>query len=114
MTGGHVVAEELGLKLEKTTSAALGHAKRVDIDKDNCTIIGGAGERNVIEERIKRIKAEARESKSDYDREKLEERAAKLSGGVALLKVGGATETEMKERKVRVQDALHATRLRGR
>jgi chaperonin GroEL len=110
LTGGRVVAEELGLKLDKTTLADLGRAKRVEIDKDNCTIIGGAGQQAAIQERIKQIKADAQETKSDYDREKLEERAAKLSGGVALIKVGGATETEMKERKVRVQDALHATR----
>jgi chaperonin GroEL len=110
LTGGRVVAEELGLKLEKATLADLGRAKRVEIDKDNCTIIGGAGSQAAIQDRIKHIKADAQESKSDYDREKLEERAAKLSGGVALIKVGGATETEMKERKVRVTDALHATR----
>ena len=110
LTGGRVVAEELGLKLEKAALADLGRAKRVEIDKDNCTIIGGAGDQTAIQDRIKHIKADAEESKSGYDREKLEERAAKLSGGVALIKVGGATETEMKERKVRVQDALHATR----
>ena len=110
LTGGRVVAEELGLKLEKAALADLGRAKRVEIDKDNCTIIGGAGAQAAIEDRIKHIKADAEESKSDYDREKLQERAAKLSGGVALIKVGGATETEMKERKVRVTDALHATR----
>jgi chaperonin GroEL len=110
LTGGRVVAEELGLKLEKAALADLGRAKRVEIDKDNCTIIGGAGDQTAIRDCIKHIKADAEESKSGYDREKLEERAAKLSGGVALIKVGGATETEMKERKVRVQDALHATR----
>ena len=110
LTGGRVVAEELGLKLEKAALADLGRAKRVEIDKDNCTIIGGAGDQPAIQDRIKHIKADAEASKSGYDREKLEERAAKLSGGVALIKVGGATETEMKERKVRVQDALHATR----
>ena len=110
LTGGHVISEELGLTLEKTTLAELGQAKRVEIDKDNCTIIAGAGERKAIDQRIQQIKAEAEESKSDYDREKLKERAAKLAGGVALIKVGGATETEMKERKGRVEDALHATR----
>ena len=102
--------KRLGLTLEKAALADLGQAKRVEIDKDNCTIIAGAGERKTIEARIQQIKAEAEESKSDYDREKLKERAAKLAGGVALIKVGGATETEMKERKGRVEDALHATR----
>jgi len=110
LTGAKLVAEELGLKLDKIKLADLGRAKRVEIDKDNCTIINGAGAPDAIQERIKQIKAEATESKSDYDKEKLTERAAKLSGGVALIKVGGATETEMKERKVRVEDALHATR----
>jgi chaperonin GroEL len=110
LTGGHLVAEELGVKLEKATLADLGRAKRVEIDKDSCTIINGAGASEAIAERIAQIKAEATETKNDYDREKLDERAAKLSGGVALVKVGGATETEMKERKVRVEDALHATR----
>jgi chaperonin GroEL len=110
LTGGRVVSEELGLTLEKATLADLGQAKRVEIDKDNCTVIAGAGDRKAIEQRIQQIKAEADESKSDYDREKLKERAAKLAGGVALIKVGGATETEMKERKGRVEDALHATR----
>jgi chaperonin GroEL len=110
LTGGKVVAEELGLKLDKIKVAELGRAKRVEIDKDNCTIINGAGTPSAIQERIRQIKAEAADSKSDYDKEKLNERAAKLSGGVALIKVGGATETEMKERKVRVEDALHATR----
>jgi chaperonin GroEL len=110
LTGGKVVAEELGLKLDKIKLADLGRAKRVEIDKDNCTIINGAGAPSAIQERIRQIKAEATDSKSDYDKEKLNERAAKLSGGVALIKVGGATETEMKERKVRVEDALHATR----
>jgi chaperonin GroEL len=110
LTGGQAVAEELGLKLDKVTLAQLGRAKRVEIDKDNCTIINGAGAPNAIAARIKQIKAESAETKSDYDKEKLDERAAKLAGGVALIKVGGATETEMKERKVRVEDALHATR----
>ncbi|HTT36741.1 MAG TPA: chaperonin GroEL [Burkholderiales bacterium] len=110
LTGGRVVAEELGLKLEKARLEDLGRARRVEIDKDNTTIISGAGDEQAIQARIKHIRAEAKDTKSDYDREKLEERAAKLSGGVALIKVGGATETEMKERKVRVTDALHATR----
>ncbi len=110
LTGGRVVSEELGLTLEKATLGDLGRAKRIEIDKENCTIIAGAGESKAIEQRIQQIKAEAEESKSDYDRDKLKERAAKLAGGVALIKVGGATETEMKERKGRVEDALHATR----
>lgn len=110
LTGGQVIAEELGVKLDKITLEMLGRAKRVEIDKDNSTIINGAGAAAAIEARIKQIKAEIEETKSDYDKEKLQERAAKLAGGVALLKVGGATETEMKERKGRVEDALHATR----
>jgi chaperonin GroEL len=110
LTGGTVVAEELGRKLESTKLADLGHVKRVEIDKENTTLIHGAGDPKTIEARIERIRAEAEKSTSDYDREKLEERAAKLAGGVAVIKVGGATETEMKERKVRVEDALHATR----
>jgi chaperonin GroEL len=110
LTGGRVVSEELGVKLEKATLDDLGRAKRVEIDKDNTTIIHGAGEPAAIQNRVKEIKSEMEETKSDYDKEKLQERAAKLAGGVALLKVGGATETEMKERKARVEDALHATR----
>jgi len=110
LTAGRVVSEELGVKLEKATLEDLGRAKRVEIDKDNTTIIHGAGDAAAIRNRIDQIKAEMEETKSDYDKEKLQERAAKLAGGVALLKVGGATETEMKERKGRVEDALHATR----
>jgi len=110
LTGGTVVAEELGLKLENTKLSDLGRVKRVEVDKENTTLIHGAGDPKAIDERIARIRAEAEKSTSDYDREKLEERAAKLAGGVAVIKVGGATETEMKERKVRVEDALHATR----
>ncbi len=110
LTGGRVISEELGVKLDKATLEMLGQAKRVEIDKDNTTIISGIGDAAAIDARIKEIKAEAEATKSDYDKEKLQERAAKLSGGVALIKVGGATETEMKERKVRVEDALHATR----
>jgi chaperonin GroEL len=110
LTGGHVVSEELGLKLEKATLTDLGRAKRVEIDKENTTIIHGVGDPASIDARIKQIKAESDETKSDYDKEKLQERAAKLAGGVAMITVGGATETEMKERKVRVEDALHATR----
>ena len=110
LTGGRVISEELGGKLEKAALNDLGRAKRIEIDKDNTTIINGAGDAQAIQVRIAQIKAEAAEAKSDYDKEKLQERVAKLAGGVALIKVGGATETEMKERKVRVQDALHATR----
>jgi chaperonin GroEL len=110
LTGGTVIAEELGIKLENAKLVNLGRVKRVEVEKENTTLINGAGDPKAIEERIKRIRAEAEKSSSDYDREKLEERAAKLSGGVAVIKVGGATETEMKERKARVEDALHATR----
>jgi len=110
LTGGQVVSEELGTKLDKATVAMLGRARRIEIDNEATTIINGAGDPKAIAERIAQIRAEIEKSTSDYDREKLEERASKLSGGVAIVKVGGATETEMKERKVRVQDALHATR----
>jgi chaperonin GroEL len=110
LTGGTVVAEELGVKLENTKLADLGRVKRIEVDKENTTLIHGAGDPKAIDERIARIRAEAEKATSDYDREKLEERAAKLAGGVAVIKVGGATESEMKERKVRVEDALHATR----
>jgi chaperonin GroEL len=110
LSGGQVIAEELGVKLEKATLETLGRAKRVEIDKDNTTIINGTGEAAAIQARIQEIKGEVESTKSDYDKEKLQERAAKLAGGVALVKVGGATETEMKERKARVEDALHATR----
>ena len=110
LTGGKVVSEEVGLTLSKITLADLGRAKRVEIGKDNTTLIGGAGDPQAIQERIAVIRKERDAASSDYDREKLEERAAKLSGGVALIKVGAATETELKERKVRVEDALHATR----
>jgi chaperonin GroEL len=109
LTGGRVIAEEVGLTLEKAELEMLGRAKRVEIDKDNTTIIGGAGERVQIDARIQSIKDAIKETKSDYDKEKLQERAAKLAGGVAVVKVGAATEMEMKERKSRVEDALHAT-----
>jgi chaperonin GroEL len=109
LTGASVVAEELGLKLENVTLNDLGRVKRVEIDKDNTTIIGGGGDRGKIEARVAAVKAELKEAKSDYDREKLQERVAKLAGGVAVVKVGAATETEMKERKARFEDALHAT-----
>jgi chaperonin GroEL len=110
LIGGAVVSEEVGLTLEKATLANLGRARRVEIGKENTTIIGGAGSQLAIQERIASIRLERKAATSDYDREKLDERIAKLSGGVALIKVGAATETELKERKVRVEDALHATR----
>ncbi len=110
LTGGQVIAEELGLTLEKVTLADLGTAKKVQIDKENTTIIDGAGKKSDIEGRIKQIRAQVEEATSDYDREKLQERLAKLAGGVAVIKVGAATETAMKEKKARVEDALHATR----
>ncbi|MBN2209013.1 MAG: chaperonin GroEL [Candidatus Coatesbacteria bacterium] len=110
LTGGKAITEDLGLKLEKITLSDLGTAKKVSIDKDNTTIVKGAGKTADIEGRVKQIKAEIEDSTSDYDREKLQERLAKLVGGVAVLKIGAATETEMKERKARVEDALNATR----
>jgi chaperonin GroEL len=110
LTGGQVIAEELGLKLENVTLKDLGQAKRVVIDKDNTTIIDGAGTKKDIEGRCNEIRKQVEETTSDYDREKLQERLAKLVGGVAVVKVGAATETEMKEKKARVEDALHATR----
>ena len=110
LTGGQVIAEELGLTLEKVTLNDLGTAKKVQIDKENTTIIDGAGKKSDIESRIKQIRAQVEDATSDYDREKLQERLAKLAGGVAVIKVGAATETAMKEKKARVEDALHATR----
>jgi len=110
LTGGRMIAEELGLKLENVTLKDLGRAKRIVIDKDNTTIIDGAGKKTDIEGRIKQIRAQIEETTSDYDREKLQERLAKLVGGVAVVKVGAATEIEMKEKKARVEDAMHATR----
>ena len=110
VTGGSVVSEDLGIKLENVTLAMLGRAKKVTIDKDDTTIVDGAGKKTDIEARVKQIKAQIEETTSDYDREKLQERLAKLAGGVAVIKVGGATEVEVKERKDRVDDALHATR----
>ncbi len=110
LTGGQVIAEELGLKLENVTITDLGRAKRVSLDKDNTTIVDGAGDKNKIQGRIGEIRAQIESTTSDYDREKLQERLAKLVGGVAVVKVGAATETEMKEKKARVEDALHATR----
>jgi chaperonin GroEL len=110
LTGGQVISEELGLKLENTTLNDLGRAKRVIVDKDNTTVVDGKGKDNDIEGRKAEIKAQIDKSTSDYDKEKLQERLAKLAGGVAVLNVGAATETEMKEKKARVEDALHATR----
>ena len=110
LTGGTVISEEVGLQLEKATIQDLGRAKKVQVSKENTTIIDGAGETSAIEARIKQIKAQIEETTSDYDREKLQERVAKLAGGVAVIKVGAATEVEMKEKKARVEDALHATR----
>src|ERR1700744_1491466 len=110
LTGGTVISEEVGLALDKATINDLGHAKRVVITKENTTIIDGAGDAEGIQSRIKQIKAQIEETSSDYDREKLQERVAKLAGGVAVIKVGAATEVEMKEKKARVEDALHATR----
>jgi chaperonin GroEL len=110
LTGGQVISEELGFKLENATLNDLGRAKRVVVDKDNTTVVDGKGKENDIQGRINEIKAAVEKSTSDYDREKLQERLAKLSGGVAVINVGAATETEMKEKKARVEDALHATR----
>jgi chaperonin GroEL len=110
LTGGQMIAEDLGLKLENLKLSDLGRAKRVSIDKDNTTIVEGAGEHAKIQARVKQIKAQIEESTSDYDREKLQERLAKIVGGVAVINVGAATETEMKEKKARVEDALHATK----
>ncbi len=110
LTGGKLIAEELGLKLETITLADLGRAKRVTIDKDNTTIVDGAGVKKDIESRVAQIRAQVSNTTSDYDREKLEERLAKIVGGVAVINVGAATETELKEKKARVEDALHATR----
>ncbi len=110
LTDGKMIAEELGIKLENVTLKDLGRAKRVIIDKDNTTVVEGAGKKSAIEGRITQIRAQIEETTSDYDREKLQERLAKLAGGVAVVKVGAATEVEMKEKKARVEDALHATR----
>jgi chaperonin GroEL len=110
LTGGQVVSEDLGIKLENITVSDLGKAKRINIDKDNTTVIDGAGSRSALEGRVKQIRAQIDETTSDYDREKLQERLAKLIGGVAVINVGAATETEMKEKKARVEDALNATR----
>jgi chaperonin GroEL len=110
LTGGTAISEDLGIKLENVTLNMLGKAKKVMIDKENTTIVNGAGKKKDIEDRITQIKAQIEETTSDYDREKLQERLAKLAGGVAVIRVGGATEVEVKERKDRVDDAMHATR----
>src|SRR5438874_270684 len=110
LTGGQAISEDLGIKLENVTLAMLGRAKKVMIDKENTTIVNGAGKKADIEARVHQIKAQIEETTSDYDREKLQERLAKLAGGVAVIRVGGATEVEVKERKDRVDDAMHATR----
>ncbi|MBK5294741.1 MAG: chaperonin GroEL, partial [Acidobacteriia bacterium] len=110
LTGGKAIMEETGIKLEGVRLEDLGKAKRVTVDKDNTTIIDGGGDQKTIAGRIKQLRAQIEETTSDYDREKLQERLAKLAGGVAIIKVGAATETEMKEKKARVEDALHATR----
>ena len=110
LTGGQAISEDLGIKLENVTLNMLGRAKKVMIDKENTTIVNGAGKKADIEARVSQIKAQIEETTSDYDREKLQERLAKLAGGVAVIRVGGATEVEVKERKDRVDDAMHATR----
>ena len=110
LTGGKAITEDLGIKLENVKLEDLGHAKKVSIDKDNTTIVEGAGKNSEIEGRIKQLRTQVEEATSDYDKEKLQERLAKLVGGVAVIKVGAATETELKEKKARVEDAMHATR----
>ncbi len=110
LTGGTVISEDLGIKLEAISIDDLGTAKKITIDKDNTTVVEGAGAGEAIQGRVKLIRSQIEETSSDYDREKLQERLAKLVGGVAVIKVGAATETEMKEKKARVEDAMHATR----
>jgi chaperonin GroEL len=110
LTGGQAVTEDLGLKLENVSLSDLGKAKRIKVDKDNTTIVDGAGKKADIEARVKQIRVQVEDTTSDYDREKLQERLAKLVGGVAVIRVGAATEVEMKEKKARVEDAMHATR----
>ncbi len=110
LTGGTAISEDLGIKLENVTLNMLGRAKKVVVEKENTTIVDGAGSKNEIQGRITQIKAQIEETTSDYDREKLQERLAKLAGGVAVIRVGGSTEVEVKERKDRVDDAMHATR----
>ena len=110
LTGGQAISEHLGIKLENVTLKMLGRAKKAVIDKDNTTIVNGTGAKNDIEARVTQIKAQIEETASDYDREKLQERLAKLAGGVAVIRVGGATVVEVKEKKDQVDDAMHATR----
>src|SRR5262249_30227866 len=110
LTGGKVISEDLGIKLENVKLEDLGRAKKITIDKDNTTIVEGAGKQADIEGRVKSLRAQVEGTSSTYNREKLQERLAKLVGGVAVIKVGAATETEMKEKKARVEDAMHATR----
>jgi chaperonin GroEL len=110
LTGGKCITEDLGIKLENVKLEDLGRAKRITVDKENTTIVEGAGKTSDIQGRVGQIKRQIEETTSDYDREKLQERLAKLAGGVAVINVGAATETEMKEKKARVEDALHATR----
>jgi chaperonin GroEL len=110
LTGGRVISDDLGIKLESITIKDLGKAKKINVDKDNTTIVDGSGAKAALEGRVKQIRAQIDETTSDYDREKLQERLAKLIGGVAVINVGAATEVEMKEKKARVEDALHATR----
>jgi chaperonin GroEL len=110
LTGGKAITEDLGIKLENVQLADLGQAKKVTVDKDNTTIVEGKGKHSEIEGRVKELRSQIDKTTSDYDREKLQERLAKLVGGVAVIKVGAATETEMKEKKARVEDAMHATR----
>src|SRR4028119_1827302 len=110
LTGGRCITEDLGIKLENITLEDLGSTKRVTIDKENTTIVEGSGKQNDIQGRVSQIRRQIEETTSDYDREKLQERLAKLAGGVAVINVGAATDTEMKEKKARVEDALHATR----
>ena len=110
LTGGKLISEDLGIKLENVTVKDLGKAKRVTVDKENTTIVEGAGKASEIQGRVAQIRKQIEETKSDYDREKLQERLAKIAGGVAVINVGAATESEMKEKKMRVDDALHATR----
>jgi chaperonin GroEL len=110
LTGGKVISEDLGIKLDNVKLEDLGRAKKITIDKDNTTIVEGVGKQTDIEGRVKTLRAQIEDTTSDYDREKLQERLAKLVGGVAVIKVGAATETEMKEKKARVEDAMHATR----
>src|SRR5690606_28215888 len=110
LTGGRAITEDLGIKLENLKLEDLGQAKKVTMDKDNTTIVEGAGTQSAIEGRVKQLRTQIEETTSDYDREKLQERLAKLVGGVAVIKVAAATETEMKEKKARVEDAMHATK----